>query len=259
MTEPLAELTIDVNPSSKYALFLDFDGTLVEIARRPEEVQLDSFTRRALIKLDDYFSGALAIVTGREIGDLDQFLHPLTLPVAGVHGLTRRSADGRIHCRNQRHDNSFVVHVLAFLQPFVDLNAGLQLETKSHAVALHYRRNPELEEACIQAMRDATRDLSGYHVVRGKMVIEAKIEGGNKGAAVADFLSETPFAGRKPIFAGDDLTDEDAFQEVNRRHGISIKVGLEGTCAGYRADTTIEFLAWLQNLAESIQGGRKFE
>jgi len=256
MTESLAGLKLDFSPSSKYALFLDFDGTLVEIAERPEEVQLDSVTRHLLVRLGDYFSGALAIVTGRDIGDIDKYLQPLILPVAGVHGLTRRSADGRIHSPNSQRDNSFVLHIMKSLQPFVDKNAGLQLETKSHAVALHYRGNPGMEEHCIHAMNEATRDLSGYHVVRGKMVIEAKVEGGNKGAAVADFLAESPFKGRIPIFAGDDRTDEDAFQEVIRRQGISIKVGSEKTCAEYRADTTMDFIAWLQNLAESIQGGK---
>lgn len=255
MTDSLAGLRMKFRSPAKYALFLDFDGTLVEIAARPDAVNLDTVTRAALNSLSNQLSGALAIVTGRDISDIDKYLHPLTLPVAGVHGLTRRSADGRIHSSAGQQKYSFVRHITDILQPFVDDNAGLQLETKSHAVALHYRGSPDLEENCILAMNNATRDLNDYHIVRGKMVLEAKVDGGNKGAAVADFLSESPFEGRVPIFAGDDVTDEDAFREVNRRQGISIKVGTEGTCAGYRADTTMEFIVWLQNLAESIQGG----
>ena len=255
MTDSLAGLKKKFKSRAKYALFLDFDGTLVEIAARPDAVKLDSTTRSALHNLTDQLSGALAIVTGRDINDIDKYLHPLILPVAGVHGLTRRSADGRIHSSAGQHKSSFVRQITTILQPFVDENAGLQLESKSHAVALHYRGSPDLEENCIQAMNSATSALKDYHIVRGKMVLEAKIDGGNKGAAIADFLSEPPFEGRVPIYAGDDLTDEDAFREVNQRQGISIKVGTEGTCAGYRADTTMEFIVWLQDLAESIEGG----
>src|SRR6185312_15691245 len=121
----------------------------------------------------------------------------------------------------------------------------LLLERKYGAAALHFRAHPEAEKICIEAMESAIAGLRGTELKRGKMVIEAKAIA-DKGAAIADYLSEPPFLGRRPVCAGDDLTDEDAFEEVNARHGISIKIGLGPTCALYTASGTGEFVAWLR-------------
>jgi trehalose 6-phosphate phosphatase len=234
------------------ALFLDFDGTLVEIADHPELVQFSQDTRSALTRLYSALGGALAVITGREIGDVDSFLKPLHLPVAGVHGLNRRRADGVVH--SALINDRAILELNERVQTFIADTEGLLFEQKSGAIALHYRCRPDLEQACIEAMDQATRDLEGIHLIRGKMVIEAKACITDKGGAVEDFLREPPFAGRMPVFAGDDVTDEDAFAVVNRRRGVSIKVGPGETRAQYLADDITEFLHWLQRAADDLNG-----
>jgi trehalose 6-phosphate phosphatase len=233
-------------------LFLDFDGTLVAIADRPDAVQLDLSTRQALSSLDRLLDGAIAIITGREIAAVDRYLDPLRLSVAGVHGLTRRDARGRLHA--PPIDGEFVAAVENASWPLLQMRPALFLEHKYGAIALHYRAHPELEQSCIQLMERAIDGFPGVELKRGKMVVEAKAARGSKGAAIADFLDEEPFAGRQAVFAGDDITDEDAFVVVNARNGLSIKVGPGETSARYRANGTDEFLAWLRRLPSQFGG-----
>jgi trehalose 6-phosphate phosphatase len=242
----------DLSDSDRIALFLDFDGTLVAIADRPDEVQLDLSTRKALMHLDTLLGGAVAIVTGREIAAVDRFLDPLRLSVAGVHGLTRRDAQGHTH--RPAVDGGFTAAIEKAVHPLLNKHPALFLEYKFGAVALHYRSHPELEKACIALMEAAVDALPGVELKRGKMVVEAKAVGGNKGAAIADYLNEKPFAGRRAVFAGDDVTDEDAFILVNARDGVSIKVGPGDTHATYRAAGTGEFLEWLRQLPGKLEG-----
>ena len=242
----------DLPDPQQFALFLDFDGTLVAIADRPDAVRLDHSTRQALADLDRLLAGALAIITGREIAAVDRFLDPLRLSVAGVHGLTRRDAQGRIH--TPAVDGGFTSAVEQATWPLLEKHPALFLEYKYGAVALHYRSHPELEQACIALMEKAVQGLQEVELKRGKMVVEAKAAGGSKGAAIADFLKESPFSGRQAVFAGDDITDEDAFILVNARNGLSIKVGPGATNATYRAEGTSEFLAWLRQLPSKLGG-----
>jgi trehalose 6-phosphate phosphatase len=233
------------NPET-LALFLDFDGTLVAIAERPGDVKLDPATRQALAELSQLLSGALAIITGRDIAVIDEFLAPLHLPIAGVHGLTRRDARGKMHMFEV--DTRLAVAVELAISPLLARYPGLLLERKYGAAALHFRAHPEAERGCIEAMESAVVGLSGTELKLGKMVIEAKASAGDKGAAIADFLNEAPFKGRLPVVAGDDVTDEDAFEEVNARGGISIKIGPGPSRATYAANETAEFVAWLRRL-----------
>jgi trehalose 6-phosphate phosphatase len=241
----------DLSDSERIALFLDFDGTLVAIAERPDDVRLDLSTRQALMHLDTLLGGAVAIITGREIAAVDRFLDPLRLSIAGVHGLTRRDARGHTHAPSV--DGGFTSAIEMALWPLLKGHPALFLEYKYGAVALHYRSHPELEETCLQLMQAAVDELPGVELKRGKMVVEAKAVGGNKGAAIADYLNEKPFAGRRAVFAGDDVTDEDAFVLVNARDGVSIKVGAGDTNATYRAAGTAEFLAWLRQLPANLK------
>ncbi len=242
----------DLRDREQIAVFLDFDGTLVAIADRPDDVTLDPATRHALAELSRLLSGALAIITGREIATVDRFLAPLSLPVAGVHGLTRRDAKGHLHA--PQVDAGLESLVERALAPLVIANQGLLLERKYGAIALHYRIRPELEAACIDAMERAVAGRLGVEIKRGKMVIEAKTNAGDKGGAIADYLGEPPFLGRRAVFAGDDITDEDAFVAVNSRNGISIKVGPGPTQAAYSAADTGEFLGWLRQLPAKLGG-----
>jgi trehalose 6-phosphate phosphatase len=242
----------DLRNPDEYALFLDFDGTLVAIADRPDDVRLDPGTRVALADLNRLLKGALAIITGREIAAVDRFLAPLHLSVAGVHGLMRRDARGRTW--TSAIDASLPAAIEQAVLPLLQKYPNLLVERKYGALALHYRDHPELEQASIDALENAVCGLKETEIKRGKMVVEVKAAGGNKGAAVADFLNEEPFAGRRAVFAGDDTTDEDAFMLVNARGGISIKVGPGTTCASYRASGTAAFLDWLRQLPAQLAG-----
>jgi len=242
----------ELSDPRQLALFLDFDGTLVAIADHPDAVQLDLATRQALVHLDRLLGGAIAIITGREIAAVDQFLAPLRLSVAGVHGLTRRDAQGRVYAPVV--EGGLTAAVEGAVAPLLMKYPALVLEYKYGAIALHYRSHPEIENRCIELMQQAVGSLSGTELKRGNMVVEAKAVGGNKGAAIADFLNEAPFAGRRAVFAGDDMTDEDAFVLVNARDGISIKVGPGDTNASYRVAGTTEFLIWLRQLPSNLGG-----
>lgn len=233
------------------ALFLDFDGTLVEIAERPEAVQLSASTREVLAQLEIKLGGALAIVTGRDITAIDNFLMPLRLPIAGIHGTTRRDFAGCIH--NPPSNDGFLCSAERHLTAFAAHKTGLLIECKTASIALHYRKRPDLEADCITAMENVAAGFAGIEIKRGKLVVEAKPDGANKGSAVAEFMSEAPFAGRLPVFAGDDITDEDAFRLVNAEGGISIKIGYGATVATYSVRCTSEFLHWLENLSRAAR------
>ncbi|HSV25456.1 MAG TPA: trehalose-phosphatase [Xanthobacteraceae bacterium] len=239
------------NPD-RLALFLDFDGTLVAIGNRPDDVRLDPETREALTDLNRLLAGALAIVTGRDIATADHFLAPLRLSIAGVHGLMRRDAQGNTYA--SMVDSRLPAAIERAVSPLLAKHPGLLVERKHGALALHYRAHPELEQASIEAMENAIGELRETEIMRGKMVVEVKALGGNKGTAIMDFLNEKPFAGRQAVFAGDDATDEDAFAAVNARDGISIKIGPGATHATYRAAGTAEFLTWLRQLPTQLRG-----
>lgn len=235
-----------------YAFFFDFDGTLAELAETPGAVVLEDRARHALKSLYEASSGAVAIVTGREIDSIDAFLSPLRLPVAGVHGYERRNGAGTIMA--QAAEDSAARSVEKILRAFVGHNPGLLLEKKRGALALHYRLRPELEILCLSLVEDIASRLQEAVLTRGKMVIEIRLHTATKGTAIEDFLREQPFAGRLPFFAGDDVTDEDAFAAVNALDGISVKVGPGETKAKIRVSTVDQFLGWLLLTAERLKG-----
>ncbi|MEO1199702.1 MAG: trehalose-phosphatase, partial [Pseudomonadota bacterium] len=227
----------------RMALFLDFDGTLVDFAERPDLVQLEDSAKSAIAALQQSLSGALAVVTGRDIAAVDHFLAPLTVPVAGVHGLARRDADGRLF--QIKVDQSALDHLTARLGGFAAKNPGLLVERKSASVALHYRRAETLGLDCKAEMAEAIADLDGFILLQGHCVVEARSDRADKGRAIAAFLNEPPFTGRVPVFAGDDVTDEDGFAVVNDNNGLSIKIGPESSAARYRFATRGAFQDWL--------------
>ena len=212
------------------ALFLDFDGTMVDIAPQPDAVHVPEPLIDALRTLKDYLGGALAVISGRPIAQLDAFLQPLRLPVAGVHGAERRRADGETDLLNTHPlDN-----VEAAARSLAARYPALLVESKRGSVALHYRQAPELEEECLRAMQQAVADSPGLTLLQGKMVAEAKPGGASKGRAIEAFLRESPFSGRLPVFIGDDITDEVGFSTVQRLGGLGIKVGAGPSVAWQR-------------------------
>ena len=211
------------------ALFLDFDGTMVDIAPQPHAVHVPEPLISLLQDLDSYLQGAVAVISGRPIAQIDEFLQPLKLPVAGVHGAERRGADGQLHLFNTHP----LDHVQEAACALAALHPGLLVENKRGSLALHYRMAPELEAECIRTMQQAVDESPGLTLMRGKMVVEAKPGGSSKGRAIEDFLAEAPFAGRTPVFIGDDVTDEAGFSTVQRLGGLGIKVG-EGASVATR-------------------------
>ena len=203
------------------ALFLDFDGTMVDIAPQPHAVQVPGSLIGVLHDLNDYLQGAIAVISGRPISQIDDFLQPLRLPVAGIHGAERRGADGHLHLL----DTHPLDHVDAAARGLAARNPGLLVEDKRSSLALHYRQRPDLEALCLATMQRAVEESPGLTLLRGKMVAEAKPGGASKGHAIEDFLREAPFAGRTPVFIGDDITDEAGFSTVQRLGGIGLKVG----------------------------------
>ncbi len=225
------------------ALFLDFDGTLADLAERPEAVRVEPGLVSLLERLQAQLDGALAIVTGRPIADIDHFLQPLRLPVAGIHGAQGRHADGR----GWQLPPPALGAVEAVVRELLALDSGLQLERKAVALALHYRRAPHLAERCLQHLQVAVAASPGLELLQGKCVLEVKPAGVSKGRAIERFLAEPPFLGRQPAFAGDDVTDEAGFDTVLRLGGQALKVGDGPTRAPHRLDNPA---ALHQTLAE---------
>ena len=230
------------------ALFLDFDGTLVGFASRPDGVEPPDYLIPALAAASDALDGALAIVTGRTIEEIDRFLSPLVLPVAGVHGLVRRTAAGDLVGLDV--ETGQLARITATLEEHVRAKPELLIERKTHGVALHYRQAPTLEDACQDVMDRAVAEADQFHVQRGKFVIEARATGANKGTAIAAFLEEAPFRGRRAVFFGDDVTDEDGFAVVNGFGGLSVKVGDGETSAQERVSGIADVHRWVQALTE---------
>ena len=230
------------------ALFLDFDGTLAEIAPQPDAVQLPAGLLGLLLRLADGLDGALAIVTGRPLADLDAFLAPLKLPVAAEHGALRRLATGEL-TEGRPPDLGLAT---AVAEALVSQHPGLRLERKTSSVALHYRQRPALEAECLAALAEACDRTPGTELQRGKCVVEVKPLGVDKGLAMAGFMKEPPFAGRSPWFAGDDLTDEPGFVWVQQAGGVAVKVGQGATAARHRVEGPAVLRAWLQAAARGL-------
>jgi trehalose 6-phosphate phosphatase len=229
-----------------YCVFLDLDRTLVEIEDRPDDVRVDDSTRQFIERLRDRVGRALALVSGRDIHVVDRLLHPLTLPVAGVHGLQRRDAAGRLH--TPIIDWRVVESIATQVEAAFSAEPGVGVEKKTGAVAIHFRLRPDFEKRCCALARQIVRDRPDLHLVKGKMVCEIRLNGHDTGAVIAAFLNERPFKGRKPIFASDDAADEAGFAAVNARGGVSIKIGQDPTVAKFRAANVVELRGWFDEL-----------
>ena len=227
---------------ARCALFLDVDGTLLNIAERPQDVRVDAALIGLLERLRARVEGALAVVSGRPLRELDALLAPLVLPSAGQHGVERRDARGEMH----GYAGAAPPAAAKQLSAFAAAHPGLIFEDKGASLALHYRLAPELEaNVGAQMQRLAAALGPSMQLLEGKMVVELKPAGLDKGVAIAQFMAEAPFRGRLPVFAGDDVTDECGFAEVNRLGGCSVKVGEGETCAQLRMPDVAAVHRWL--------------
>lgn len=251
MAPQIIDTTAFADSISGLALFLDVDGCLIDLAERPEDVVVPAGLIGDLDRLSARIGGALALVSGRAIADLDRLFAPLSLPAAGQHGLEWRAAPAgpveRIPV-----DRAVLDRLSDALAGFAAGRPGLRVEPKGAAVAIHYRQAPALGPDVIAFARDLTAGAPGWHALAGKMVVELKPDGVDKGAAVDRFLALPPFAGRRPLAAGDDVTDEDAFAAALRQDGIALQVGdREPTVANRRLPDPAAMRAWIAHRAAS--------
>jgi len=231
-------------PSRDWAFFFDLDGTLVEIESVPTRVHADAELRALIASLALATNGAVAVITGRPITDIDALFPDLRLPVAGQHGVERRTASGVVlHQAGAAGALDVARHMLGDV---VRRHAGLMLEDKGLSLALHYRQTPRLASYAHRVMH-AARNAVGdeYCLQRGKRVVELKPAGRNKGIALSEFMQEHPFSGRMPLFIGDDVTDEYAFLVVNSLGGLSVKVGGGRTAARHQLASVTAVRRWL--------------
>ena len=239
------------------AIFTDFDGTLVELAETPDGIDVPQSLAHQLERAARELDSAFAVLTGREIADIDRFLSPLLLPIAGAHGTQRRRADGFV----ESVDPASILGAEAIaeaMQSLVDAHPGLLMETKEGAVAVHYRQSPELEDAVRIAMQEAVHSVTDFELVPGKMVIEARPRGVSKGEALRAFMREEPFIGRTPIFIGDDTTDEDGFIAAQELGGVGIKLGEGETAARMRIANVASVHALIQGLGDIAARDREY-
>lgn len=230
------------------ALFLDIDGTLVDLAPAPERVDVDPALAPALARAARALGGALALVTGRSIRDADLLFPGLALPIAGQHGCERRSGDGTLHLHAT--DTRTLDRLRDLFAAFAMRHPGIVIEHKGASLALHYRAVPGLASHVHQTIRSAVDGVAGTWTVEGgKRLVEVRPEGRDKGRAIADFLREPPFSARRPVFVGDDRGDEHGFRVVERAGGIAIKVGPGRTSARCRLPDVDAVRTWIAALA----------
>lgn len=207
------------------ALFLDFDGTLVEIAPSPEDVQLDRRVAPALESLRSQLGGALALVSGRPIAFLDEMLAPYSFDIAGLHGAQIRMGG---ELRSQSAPPEHMREAVRDLVRFANSHVGIIVEDKRISTALHWRLAPELKDEALDLMRKAAAKLGpSVRLQEGKSVAELVPANASKGSAIAMLMATPAYAGRRPVFIGDDITDEDGFETVNAMDGLSIRIGAD--------------------------------
>lgn len=236
------------------ALFLDVDGTLLEIAESPDAVRVPDRLKELLARLVSQEAGAVALVSGRQLQQLDELFAPYRFAAAGLHGLERRNVQGRYF----GVPDSSLATVPAFARARAAMTAfawhhpELVFEDKESTLALHFRRAPALEEKVAAFVGTLLADLGpAFQLQAGKCVLEIKPAAGSKRTAIEAFMQESPFSGRSPIFIGDDVTDEDGFKAVNALGGDSIRVGaVIATQARWRLPDVRRVIDWLASAVE---------
>jgi trehalose 6-phosphate phosphatase len=228
---------------AEHALFLDFDGTLVAIAPTPSSIVVPPELPGLLNAASARLGGALALVSGRPVHALAGFLPGYDGIIIGQHGLEKRGIDGRIVQEPPQPGLDPIRHLLT---DFAKSHPGLNFEDKGVSVSLHYRQAPELAGECRQLARRAViASVGRFRLLEGHGVVELLPRTAGKGHAVAACLAGPPFKGRVPVFIGDDTGDEPAFEAINQRRGLSIRVGDGPSAARYRFDAPEAVRAWL--------------
>ncbi|MBZ6078502.1 trehalose-phosphatase [Microvirga puerhi] len=233
MAEALLKHAMDHDTQEQWALFLDFDGTLVDIAERPEAVVVDPALPEILTSLAARLGGALAIISGRPISFLDKRLGERRFDMAGLHGLEHRIDGELFSCSPDDHPR--LREMVERLEAIVRTKPGILIEDKGCSVAIHWRLAPIERDYVHSTVHSALEALgSDYRVQFGKAVAEILPSAAGKGKVIESFLQQYPYRGRRPIFIGDDLTDENGFKMVNALGGCSVRIGAGDTVARER-------------------------
>jgi trehalose 6-phosphate phosphatase len=229
---------------SETALFLDLDGTLASIAARPQDVRPDPRRTSLLERLAKKLDGRLAVVSGRTLIDIDRILEGCVAAVAAVHGLVRRGPDGRLYETAPHPD---MARAADGFRAFAARDCGLIVEEKGGlSVALHFRLAKGQAGAARACAHQIAAD-TGLTLQDGDMVEELRTPGASKGDSVRAFMAHPPFAGARPVFVGDDATDEDGFEAAQALGGYGVVVGAaRETTAGFRLSGVEAALAWLE-------------
>jgi trehalose 6-phosphate phosphatase len=240
---------------ARRALFLDVDGTLLRIALGPRAVIVPARTRLALQTAVAREAGAVALVSGRTVAELDSLFAPMRLPAIGVHGLEWRDAAGRPGAVQAAPGmlDAARQHLARLVAAYP---ARLELEDKGRALAVHFRLAPHMEPRVRALMQElASAAQPRLHLHAGKYYLELRTARDARRRAIEEFMQAAPFAGRMPVFVGDDDTDEQGFEAVNDMGGLSIHVGHRpGTAARWQFANVNAVLHWL--MAPEQMGGR---
>jgi trehalose 6-phosphate phosphatase len=231
------------------ALFLDIDGTLLDMARTPEAVVVPVELRLTLARLHDALDGALAFVSGRSLSTIDQLFMPLRTAAVGCHGAEMRGDDGILRLLSDPVPDP----VRAIFRELTDSHPGTLLEDKIYALSLHYRLAPEAKAPLEAAMERYAPAFARENVAiqHGKSVIDARMRGVDKGVGVRALMQLPPFRGRTPVFGGDDTTDMDVFHILPELGGQGFSVGRAFEGADYEFSSPGAVRQWLNRLAET--------
>jgi trehalose 6-phosphate phosphatase len=230
------------------ALFLDFDGTLVELAPQPEAVIVPPDLPPLLARLHDWMNGAIATISGRPIAEIDGFLAPVKLPASGAHGAELRETRGaEIKVLGAQLSDPLRAQIKAIVAALEKRWPGLRTEDKGTSFAVHYRHAPEAE-ADLRAAFDALSFTNGWQLLTGHRVFEVKARGWNKGTAIRRMMESTSFAGRRPIFIGDDRTDLDGMEAARGLGGDGVAVGGLDADVAWSLSDPAAVRAWLKSL-----------
>lgn len=237
----------------RWALFLDIDGTLIDLAGTPDGIRIPPDLPENLHRLSVKLGGALALVTGRALAYADQLFTPYKFPVAGLHGAERRDPAGAI---NRIEVDAAFEDLKAALAREARQWPGVLVEDKGAAIAAHYRQAPEQREA-VEAAMPRYLAMAGprFTLQHGKMVMEIRPAEASKGHALRAFLDQPPFRGRAPIAIGDDVTDEAMFRAANELGGHSIRIA--ETAAETLAKSTLPSAAALRAAIAALASGIK--